>query len=98
MTPYAAYCKAKIANKRLPELEDIILTSPWFSYLYAEVIIQDRWIEAEDVIMNDPRYSYYYAVNIIKGKLPEKMHNTMILHAIKNLNDFHVKEYFEYIK
>jgi len=98
MTPQEAYYKACDSRKRLPEIECIVLTDSWLSYLYSNYIIKGRWIEAEDIIMNDPHNTYYYAVNIIKGKLPEKMHNMMILHAIKNLNDFHVKEYFEFIK
>ena len=72
MTPYEAYCKAHDAGKRLPELENIIMTSSYVSQLYA------KWV--------------------IKGKLPEKMHNMMILHGIKNSNDIWVKSYFEFIK
>ena len=44
-------------------------------------MIKDRWIEAEDIIVLDPVGGYLYAVNVIKGKLPEKMHNMMILHG-----------------
>jgi len=54
--------------------------------------------ELEDIIMNDSCFSYRYAVNIIKGKLPDKMHNMMILYAIKDPDDFWAQEYFEYIK
>jgi len=66
--------------------------------LYTRNAIQDRWIEAEDVIMTDPSPCFYYAEYVIKGKLPEKMHNMMILHAIKDPNDYYVKNYFEFIK
>ena len=72
MTPYQAYLEAYDAGKRLPELEDIILT--------------------------DPNISFQYAADIIKGKLPEKMHNMMLLYAIKDPDDYGVKEYFELIK
>jgi len=98
MTPREAYRKSYKAGKQLPELEDIILTSPWFSCLYALDVIKGRWIEAEDIIMTDTRESFDYAIDVIEGKLPEKMHNMMILHAIKNPNDIWVKEYFEFIK
>jgi len=73
MKPYAAYCKAKNAKKRLPE-------------------------ELEDIIMTNVGYTCLYSVNIIKGKLPEKMHNMMILHAIKDPDDYWAKLYFELIK
>ena len=97
MTPYQAYDKAVEAGKRLPELEDIILNSPWYSYIYARDIIEGRWIESEDIIMAHPPYAFFYAVYVTEGKLPEKMHNMMLLHAIKDPNDIDVKEYFEYV-
>jgi hypothetical protein len=99
---HEAYFKALEAGKRLPELESIILTDSWSSYLYALHIIKGRWIEAEDIIMTTSNDSYCYAVNIIRGKLPEKMHNMMILHAIEDPDDLYnnlsVKDYFELIK
>jgi len=98
MTPYEAYCKAYDAGKRLPELENIILDRAWSSLWYAKNILKDRWIEAEDVIMTNPCLSYEYAKGIIKGRLPDKMHNMMFLHAIKNPGDSFVKGYFEFIK
>ena len=98
MTPQAAYDKAMITGKRLPELEDLIMTDPWCSYLYARDIIKGRWIEAEDIIMTSSYESYRYAKYVIKGKLPEKMHNMMILHAIKDPIDVYVKEYFMILK
>jgi len=93
-----AYDKALFCGKRFPELEDIILTDPHIAYYYARNIIKSRWVEAEDIIMNHPSYCVNYADFVIKGKLPEKMHNMMILHAIKNSNDIWVKYYFERIK
>jgi len=98
MNPEETYRKATSSGKRLLELEDIILTSPWFSYLYARDIIKGRWVEAEDIIMTHPQYAYLYALFVIDGKLPEKMHNMMILYAIKDPNHLYVKDYFKYIK
>ena len=51
MTPAKAYEKAYSVSKRLPKLEQIVLTSPSYAYLYALDVIKGRWIEAEDVIM-----------------------------------------------
>ena len=94
-----AYYKAWDSGKRLPELEqNIILHNPHYACFYAEDIIKARWIEAEDIIMNSSYYSSRYASHVIKGKLPEKMHNMMILHAIKDPDDKCVKRYFELIK
>ena len=52
----------------------------------------------EDHIMQNPMFTLEYARIIIKGKLPDKMHNMMLLYGIKDPNDSHVKEYFEFIK
>ena len=98
MTPQEACWKAVKAKKRLPELEDIILTDSWFSCRYAELLIEGRWIEAEDIILSDIQSSFKYAKSVIRGKLPDKMHNMMILYAIKDPNDYWVKHYFEFIK
>jgi len=57
-----------------------------------------RTSEIEDIIMITPNTAYHYARHVIKGKLPDKMHNMMLLHAIKDPNNFWVKDYFELIK
>ena len=54
-----------------------------------------RTSEIEDIIMITPNTACHYARLIIKGKLPDKMHNMMILYAIKDL-DIYVEAYFEY--
>ena len=92
MTPEQAYFHCK-KHGRNEELEKIILADPEFAYNYALDIIKDRWIEAESVIANDSKYSYYYAQDIIKGKLPESMHNAMLIHA-----DNWAKEYLKLLK
>jgi len=97
MTPAEATNKALDAGKRLPELEHIILADSCDAYLYASEVIKGRWIEAEDIIMTHPGRCFNYAKYVIKGKLPEKMHNMMLLYAIKDPNDY-VKSYFEFIK
>ena len=97
MTPQEVYEKAR-AGKRLPELEHIILNNAWHSYLYALNVVKGRWIEAEDFIMNNSYAAYHYALHIMKGKLPEKMHNMMILHAIEDSDTWYIKAYFKYIK
>jgi len=106
MTPREAeaYEKAMISGKRSPELEDSILTDiaagqpMWAACYYARDVIRGRWIEAEEVIMTNPRCCLYYADYVAKGKLPEKMHNMMILHAIENSDNWYIKDYFKYIE
>ena len=108
MTPRNAYKKAFLEDKRLPELEYIILADPWYSFLYAAHVIEGQWKEAEDVIMDDPQASFYYSKDVIEGKLPDKMHNRMLLYAIEKSSYLDpelilistgkwVKLYFEFI-
>ena len=52
----------------------------------------------EDIIMTCSVYCYFYSQDIIDGKLPDKMHNMMILYAIKDPDDFWAKEYFKSIE
>jgi len=64
-----------------------------YSCWYAEDVIKGRFILAEPTISKDAQCSYYYAKDVIKGKLPDFMHNQMILS-----NDEYTKEYVEYIQ
>jgi len=47
----------------------------------------------EPIISKDVFYSYLYAKDIIKGRLPDFMHNQMILE-----NNEYTKYYIEFIK
>ena len=93
MTPQQAYNKCLDNNKRDKHLETIIIKDPLHAYYYALNVIGSRWIEAENIISTNPIYAYLYAREIIKGKLPENMHNAMMLHA-----DEWAKYYFDFIK
>ena len=81
-----------IVKGRLIEAEKIILTDPEWACHYAEDVIRDRWNEAENIIATDSYCAYRYAKLVIKGKLPEHMHNMMLLHA----DDF-AKHYLDFI-
>jgi len=90
---YAYYYSLNIIEGRWIEAEDIIATNSGYAYLYALNVIKGRWIEAENIISTDPYCTYLYALNVIKGKLPEPMHNAMLLHA-----DLYAKKYLNYIE
>jgi hypothetical protein len=81
MTPEEAYrfCRE---NGRKAKLEKIIIKDPIYAYHYALTIIKGRWIEAEPYIIKDSYCAYAYATKIVKGKLPENMHNMMLLHGL----------------
>ena len=87
----SACYKCIMLGKRDKELEPIILTDPLYSFMYARDVIKGRWEEAEKIIILEPYYAFRYAQDVIKGKLPEHMHNQMLLMAIsenKNLPNY----------
>ena len=107
--PESAYLYARfIIRGRWIEAEDIISADSKLAFWYAQLVIKGRWKEAEDIIATDPRWAYLYAHDIIGGKLPENMHNMMLLHALKADQlvkigvfpgpDYWAKEYFIFIK
>jgi len=73
--------------------EPIISKDAHCSYLYAKNIIKGRWELGEATISKYVYWSFCYALYVIKGKLPDFMHNQMILR-----NNKYTKEYVEYIK
>jgi hypothetical protein len=66
-----------------------------FEALVVALKTYSRTSEIEDIIMITPNTAYHYARHVINGKLPDKMHNMMILHAIKDPDDWCVKRYFK---
>lgn len=55
-------------DKRKPEIEKVMLTSPEFAFKYAKYIIGDAWPVAEKIIATSPEFSYKYAKEVLKGK------------------------------
>ena len=93
----------EIIKGRFVEAEDVIKTDPVSAFLYARYVIKDRWIEGENEMKNDPCSAYLYARDIIHGKLPEDMHNAMIIFAIcPDKIDWRAKsaveDYFDLVK
>jgi len=93
MTPKEAYHKASALGKRIPKLEPVILKDALYSYLYALLVIEGRFILGEPIISKNAQYSYFYAKYVIKGRLPDFMHNQMILE-----NDIYTKQYLKFIE
>jgi hypothetical protein len=90
---YAYHYAMQVIKGRWIEAEQYIIKDPYYAYFYARDVIKNRWIEAENIISTSSEYAYFYARFIIKGKLPENMHNMMLLHA-----DNYAKEYLNLIK
>jgi len=91
---YSSYYYAKHVIKGKWELgEAAISQDALYSCCYAQMAIKGRFILGEAAISKDAYWSYYYAKDVIKGKLPDFMHNQMILS-----NNEYTKNYIELIK
>ena len=90
MTPHKAYDKCYDEGKRMSELENIIITDPFYSYRYARNIINGRFIEGEKIISTDPFYSYYYARCVIKDSF--HLGHTVIF------NSYFKDDYIQFLK
>lgn len=66
MTAQQSYEICLQEDKRNLELEPIILTNAYWSYLYARDVIKGRWPESELIIKQDDWYwkKYYDYFNI----------------------------------
>jgi hypothetical protein len=54
-------------NRQVPELESVIAKSACASYLYAKLVLKDRFYEGEYVISQYSSYSHEYARDVIHG-------------------------------
>jgi len=91
---YWSYHYAKdVIKDRFILAEPTISKDVHYGYLYAINIIKGKWELAEPTISKDTHYSYLYAKYAIKGRLPDFMHNQMILE-----NNEYTRKYIKYIK
>ena len=54
-------------NRQVPEFESVIAKSARASYLYAKLVLKNRFYEGEHVISQYSSYSYEYARDVIQG-------------------------------
>ena len=67
MKPVEAYELIK-SKGSTPELELIISKNPYYSYLYAFELLNDRFELGENAMSKSPGCSYLYANNILKDR------------------------------
>jgi hypothetical protein len=91
------WCKVHGRNK---QVEDILLNKKALRYLfdYALCVIKGRWEEAEEFIIRSPYFMNLYARNIIKGKLPDNLHNAMLVFGMIKTEERLVKDYLDFLK
>jgi len=110
--PLGILCTSKRGYGKEPWHESIRILNqmtPTEAYYYFMVEVTDpltQWarisdekaIELEDIIMTDSYEIWRYARDFKKGRLPDKMHNMMLLHAMENPDRACVRNYFNLIK
>ena len=66
----AEYCfhVANLRNQSWPDAERKIAESPWWSYMYAKMVLKGRFNDGEATIATSGQYSYMYANFVIKGR------------------------------
>lgn len=91
---------AKWTNKRLPaHLEDSI-DDPREMLDYAKEVVRGRVpSHLEDVFFKDVGTATQYAFDVIRGfapvKLPDALHNFVIMESYKNTDDYRIKTYMK---
>jgi len=90
---YSFYYAKYIIKGRWELGEAVISKDTFYSYYYALHVIKGRWELGEPAISQDAYSSYWYAIEVIKGRLPDFMHNRMILS-----NDEYTKKYVRFIQ
>jgi hypothetical protein len=59
---------SSLTDEAWPEAESVIAESPWWSYMYAKMILKGPFFEGESVIATSGHYAYLYARFVIKGR------------------------------
>lgn len=71
--PYVAFKELEEGTtaSRLPHLEAVVASKPFWSYRYAKEILKRRFLRGEGAIRKDPNYTYLYAKDVIGGRWKE---------------------------
>ena len=59
---------AHLTNEAWPEAERRIAESPWWSYMYAKMVLKGPFLDGEATIATSGQYAYRYAWFVINGR------------------------------
>lgn len=86
-------------KKRWPYAEKTIAKDKEASLIYAHKLLKSRFEEGEKIISEDPEYCLAYSLLVLRRRrLPEFMHNKMLLHGMQDPENNHVKRYLRFKK
>lgn len=87
----------RVLHGPFPEAENQIAKLPSWAVKYSRFIIRKRFLKAEKFICRDPKSCYDYYKHVIKKKLPNKMHEAMILMSYEDPSNYFLNKYFQEI-
>jgi hypothetical protein len=94
------YMLAQMRGERLPaRLEDTI-DDPYYALSYATSVLKGRLpAHLEPVFFKSSRFASQYAFEVIRGfapvRLPDDIHNFMVMQSFANPDDHYIKVYME---
>lgn len=91
---------ARWTDKRLPDYLEDSIDDPVELLDYAKVVVRGRLpSHLEDVFFKDVHMATQYAFDVIRGfapvKLPDALHNFVIMESYKNTDDYQIKTYMK---
>lgn len=75
-------------SPRFPLGEEAISKEAQYSYEYARDVIQGRWEPGEEAISECTEVMYDYAKDVCKGRLPDHLHNKMVMLSYSEPDEF----------
>lgn len=90
------YCENNLRGRWLEGEKQLLAKAPFeYKIDYAKKILNGRWKECEEYIFqtNNPEIYFEYAKEVCSGKLPEILHNKMLMLGITMPNNAFIKKY-----
>jgi hypothetical protein len=85
----------KVLHGRFERGEDSIAKLPTWAVKYARFIMRSRFERAEKHMCSSPACCYEYFKHVVKQRLPESMHQAMVMLSFESPNDYFITKYFK---
>lgn len=93
----AYFYSLRILHGRFLRGEKIIAQDPHWAVKYARFILKNRFTIAEKIIATNLMCCYEYYKYVVKGRLPDYMHEKMLIFSFLHPEQELVKKYFQEI-
>lgn len=93
-----SYAENSVKGRWISGEKKLLETTKFKSKIeYCKKVLKGRWKEFEDILFakESPEALFHYAKDIMGGKLPEVLHNKMIVLAMTKKDDKFIKKYFK---